>query len=154
MDDKARLLSFRISSTVNVYYLEDFFDYFYGYMVPDTGYVSCFGLELYGDGFVLRLPDQSDPEHLAPFQPSHKVFRDLYDASLRAQALRVTNVGEMNAAISEGQTSQMIFAHEAMMEKQIGDIAEEIAGRKHVRFVMIAGAQQHRQDKFEQNFKR
>ena len=139
MDDKARLLSFRISSTVNVYYLEDFFDYFYGYMVPDTGYVSCFGLELYGDGFVLRLPDQSDPEHLAPFQPSHKVFRELYDASLRAQALRVTNVGEMNAAISEGQTSQMIFAHEAMMEKQIGDIAEEIAGRKHVRFVMIAG---------------
>lgn len=139
MPDKAQLLEFRVSSHVNLYYLEDFFDYFYGYMVPDTSYLRCFALELFEDGFILRLPSQQDPNHLAAFQPSHKVFRELHDATLRAQALQTTNVGELNSAIASGRTRQLIFAHEAMMEKKIGDIAEEIAKRKDVRFVMIAG---------------
>ena len=139
MDDKARLLQFRISSQVNVYFLNEFFDYFYGYMVPDAGYLTCYKLELFADGFVLRLPDQKHPDRLADFQPSYKVFEALHTANLRAQALQVSNVGELNAAVSQGRTSQLIFAHEAMMEKQIGDIAEEIANRKDVRFVMIAG---------------
>ena len=139
MRDKARLLSFRINSHVNIYTLEDFSDYFYGYMVPDTGYIKCFGLELFEDGFVLRLPDQKAPDRLGVFEPSIKVFRELHDATRRSEALHITNVGEMNDVISEGKATQMILAHEAMMEKKIGDIAQEIASRKGVRFVMIAG---------------
>ena len=139
MEDKARLLSFRINSRVNVYTLEDFFDYFYGYMVPNTGYIRCFGLELFEEGFVLRLPELQNPDRLAPFLPSLKVHRELYDSSLRAQALQVSNVGELNTAIASNRTSQLIFAQEALMEKKIGDIAEEIARRRDVRFVMIAG---------------
>ncbi len=139
MTDKARLLSYRISSRVNLYTLDDFTDYFYGYMVPDTSYLTCFALELYGDGFVLRLPDQADPARLAEFQPSPKVFRTLHDASDRAMAMGISTVGELNDAISEGQATQMVLAREAMMEKEIGDIAQEIAARKNVRFVMIAG---------------
>ena len=61
MPDKAQLLSFRISSRVNVYSLEDFSDYFYGYMVPDTSYLKWFALQIFEDGFVLRLPDLRDP---------------------------------------------------------------------------------------------
>ena len=139
MHDKARLLSYRINSHVNIYTLDGFSDYFYGYMVPDAGYVKCFGLELFADGFVLRLPDQKDPDHLGEFKPSIKVFQPLHDATQRSEALHISNVAEMNDTISGGNATQMILAHEAMMEKQIGDIAEEIANRKGVRFVMIAG---------------
>ena len=139
MLDKARLLSYRINSHVNIYTLDGFTDYFYGYMVPDTSYLKCFGLELFEDGFILRLPDQKAPDRLGDFRPSMKVFRELHDATLRSEGLCISNVGEMNDVISEGKATQMILAQEAMMEKKIGDIAEEIARRKGVRFVMIAG---------------
>ena len=78
MPHKAHLLSFRINSHVNVYSLDGFVDYFYGYMAPDTSYVKCFGLELFENGFVLRLPTQKDPGQLGEFRPSIKVFRELY----------------------------------------------------------------------------
>ena len=136
---KARLLSFRVNSHVNVYELDGFVDYFYGYMVPDTGYVRCFGLELYEDGFVLRLPTLKDPDRLGEFRPSVKVFHELRASTLRAQALSVSNVAELNTIISQGGATPLILAHEAMMEKKIGDIAAEIAQRREVRFVMIAG---------------
>lgn len=139
MEDKARLLSFRITSQVNVYYLQDFFDYFYGYMVPDTGYLGCFGLEPFADGFVLRLPDPQNPRFLAPFCPSIKVFDALRASDCRGEALQITDVGQLNTAVSLGRAAQTILAQEAVMEKEIGDIAEEIARRKDVRFVMIAG---------------
>ena len=139
MYDKAQLLSFRINSHVNIYFLDEFSDYFYGYMVPDTGYSKCFGLQLFESGFVLRLPDQKNPSQLGAFHPSMKVFRELYDATLRSEALHISNVAEMNGVISQGNATHMILAHEAMMEKKIGDIAGEIAARKDVRFVMIAG---------------
>ncbi|EOS64196.1 nucleoside kinase [Oscillibacter sp. 1-3] len=136
---KAQLLSFRINSRVNVYSLDGFVDYFYGYMVPDTSYVKCFGLELFENGFVLRLPTQKNPNQLGDFLPSKKVFRELYGSTLRSKALNASNVAELNTTISQGGAMPLILAHEAMMEKKIGDIAEEIAGRKDVRFVMIAG---------------
>lgn len=139
MYDKAQLLSFRINSHVNIYFLDEFSDYFYGYMVPDTGYLKCFGLQLFESGFVLRLPDQKNPSQLGAFHPSMKVFRELYDATLRSEALHISNVAEMDGVISQGNATHMILAHEAMMEKKIGDIAGEIAARKDVRFVMIAG---------------
>lgn len=139
MYDKAQLLSFRINSHVNIYFLDEFSDYFYGYMVPDTGYLKCFGLQLFESGFVLRLPDQKNPSQLGAFHPSMKVFRELYDATLRSETLHISNVAEMNGVIAQGNATHMILAHEAMMEKKIGDIAGEIAARKDVRFVMIAG---------------
>ena len=136
---KAQLLSFRINSHVNVYSLDGFVDYFYGYMAPDTGYIKCFGLELFENGFVLRLPTQKNPNQLGDFQPSRKVFRELYESTLRFEALNASNVAELNTTISQGGAMSLILAHEAMMEKKIGDIAAEIAQRKEVRFVMIAG---------------
>ncbi len=136
---KARLLSFRVNSHVNVYSLDGFVDYFYGYMVPDTGYIRCFALELFEDGFILRLPTLKDPDHLGEFRPSMKVFRALSESSLHAKALDASNVADLNTAISRGGATSLILTYEAMMEKKIGDIAAEIAARKEVRFVMIAG---------------
>ena len=137
--DKAKLLRCRISSRVNYYTLEGFSDYFYGYMVPHTGYLKCFGLEPFDSGFVLRLPDGEQPGQLGPFQPSLKVFQTLWESERKAEALAVSNVADLNEAICRGDATQIILAHEAMMEKKIGDIAETIARRKDVRFVMIAG---------------
>jgi uridine kinase len=139
LEDKARLLSYRINSHVNVYTLDGFTDYFYGYMVPDTGYLKWFALESFADGFILRLPDQADPEKLGDFKPPMKVFQAMHEAEDLSAVLHISDVGEMNDVISRGQATQMILSHEAMMEKQIGDIAHEIAARKGVRFVMIAG---------------
>ena len=136
---KAQLFTFRINSHVNVYSLDGFVNYFYGYMVPDTGYIRCFGLELFENGFVLRLPTQKDPDRLGDFRPSMKIFRELYESTLRSQALNVSNVAELNTTISQGGATPLILAHEAIMEKKIGDIAAEIAARKDVRFIMIAG---------------
>ena len=139
LEDKARLLSYRINSHVNVYTLDGCTDYFYGYMVPDTGYLKWFALEPFADGFILRLPDQADPEKLGDFKPPMKVFQAMHEAEDLSAVLHISDVGEMNDVISRGQATQMILSHEAMMEKQIGDIAHEIAARKGVRFVMIAG---------------
>ena len=139
LEDKARLLSYRINSHVNVYTLDGFTDYFYGYMVPDTGYLKWFALEPFADGFILRLPDQADPEKLGDFKPPMKVFQAMHEAEDLSAVLHISDVGEMNDVISRGQATQMILSHEAMMEKQIGDIAHEIAARKGVRFVIIAG---------------
>lgn len=136
---KAQLLSFRLDSHVNVYSLDGFVDYFYGYMVPDTGYIRCFGLELFEDGFVLRLPTLKNPNQLGGFHPSKKIFRELHESSRRSQALNASNVAELNTTVSQGGATPLILTYEAMMEKKIGDIAAEIAGRKQVRFVMIAG---------------
>ncbi len=139
MDDKADLLSFRIGSRVNIYTLDDFSDYFYGYMVPDTSYLKWFALEPFETGFVLRLPTQDAPDRLGIFAPSMRVFRALNSATAYAEALHISNVAEMDRVIAEGGATQMILTQEALMEKRIGDIAQEIASRKDVRFVMIAG---------------
>lgn len=137
--DKAKLLRFRMSSRVNYYALEDFSDYFYGYMVPDTGYIKQFKLELFDCGLILRLPDPADPSRLFPFHPSWKVFRALCDGDQRSKAMNIANVGDLNEAVCQGASTQLILTSEAMMEKRIGDIAQTIAARQDIRFVMIAG---------------
>ena len=139
MTDKVQLLGFRIPSHVNIYSIGDFYDYFYGRMVDNTSFLKCFALEKFDGGFVLRLPDRKNPRELGEFVPSMKVFRELCDATKRSEMLHVSNVGEMNRVIASGGATQMILSQEALMEKQIGDIAEQIAQRKGVRFVMIAG---------------
>ena len=137
--NKAKLLSFRVNSHVNVYSLDGFVDYFYGYMVPDTGYIRIFSLELFEDGFVLRLPTLKNPNQMGDFKPSMKVFRALSESTVRAEALSASNVADLNTTIAQGGATQLVLTYEAMMEKKIGDIAADIAGRKDVRFVMIAG---------------
>lgn len=139
MKDKMELLNFRLSSHVNIYSIEDFFDYFYGYMVPNTRYLKCFALELFGSGFILRLPDVKMPDRLGEFAPSVKVFDELCATTLRADMLQTSNVGDMNRVIATGGATQMILSQEALMEKQIGDIAETISRKRGVHFVMIAG---------------
>lgn len=139
MADKARTLRYRIGSHVNVYELDGFVDYFYGYMVPNTSYLRCFGLLPAEGGLYLRLPSPADPAVLGAFAPSEKVSRVQAQATLHYEHVGIPSVGALNDQVAAGRTTELILSQEALMEKQIGDIAEAVAARRDVRFVMIAG---------------
>lgn len=140
MEDKAEALRCRLGSTVNVYELDGYVDYFYGYMVPNTRYIRHFRLLLAGkDALYLLLPAQSDPNRLGEPPVSGSVFRAQYEATLHTERLGFTGVGALNDWIAQDRSRELILMQEALMEKQIGDIAHEIAARPDVRFVMIAG---------------
>lgn len=139
MHDKEKLFSFRRSSSVNVYRLEDFEDYFYGYMVPDSGYLKYFDLCMYEKYVILQLPDQSDPEKIPEFMPQPKVYSTLLRSVSWRKMLGVNTVGDLNTAVAEGRILDLILVQEALQEKWLADIAEEISQRPEVKFVMIAG---------------
>ncbi len=140
MPDKAGALRYRIGSQVNIYELDGFVDYFYGYMVPNTRYLKRFALlPAREDGLYLRIPAQSDPSVLGDFTPSIKVSQEQYEATILSEKIGIACVGALNDWVSSDKAAELILAQEALMEKKIGDIAQEIIGRKGVRFVMIAG---------------
>lgn len=138
MFDKEKLFNYRRSSKVNIYSLAGFEDYFYGYMLYDTSYVEIFDLLPYEDGLILMLPKNAD-RTLPEFKPSFKVFKKLHEATEWANSLNLSTVGDLNEHISLGRAADIILMSEAMMEKNIADIASNICCRDGVRFVMIAG---------------
>lgn len=138
MYDKERLFRYRRVSNTNIYSIGNFDDYFYGYMVPDTGYLKYFDLVLYQDGFVLTYPGK-DPKIVEPFIPKDKLFRVLKETSDWGRRLDLADVGGLNDRISQGKASEMMLIEEALMEKKIGEIAGMIAKEKSKKLVMIAG---------------
>lgn len=139
MYDKERLFRYRRVSRVNVYSIDGFEDYFYGYMVPNTKYIRYFDLKLYEYGFVLMLPSMMAPTVLPQFAPLPKLFHTLADSSLWGQRLDLETVGALNDKIAEGDMSHLIMIQEALQEKRIAEIAAQIAERKTAKIVMIAG---------------
>ncbi len=138
MKDKEQLFKYRRVSKTNVYYLEDYVDYFYGYMVPSTGYLKYFDIEAYEDGFMLVLPDKSNPSVTPKFRPQHKLFEVLKQAERWGDMLEVGTVGALNDLIAKGGMNEMVLVQEALMEKNIGDIAKQIA-EQNKKVVLIAG---------------
>ncbi|MDO4296193.1 MAG: nucleoside kinase [bacterium] len=139
MYDKERLFHYRRVSKVNLYRIGGFEDYYYGYMVPDTGYLRYFSLQLYENGFVLRLPNRAEPNRVADFLPQPKLFLTLKEAGEWADCLQVSNVGMLNDAVCEGRIPELIQIQEALIEKKIGMIAEEIFRQPSKKLIMIAG---------------
>ena len=138
MYDKERLFRYRRVSSVNVYSIGGFEDYFYGYIVQNTGYLKYFDLVLYQNGFVLLYP-QNDPKKVDPFVPKDKLFHVLSETSKWGERLNLANVGSLNDRISQGKASETILIEEALMEKRIGEIASRIAAEPSKKLVMIAG---------------
>ena len=139
MTDKAKLFKFRRSSTVNVYCLDGFRDYFYGYMAPNTSYLKYFKLVPYDEGFVLEFPPAKTPEAFGPFSPEHKLFIELKNSTRWSEVLEMATVGALNEQISNGNIGNMILAQEAIMEKELGNIAAQIASQHDKKLIMIAG---------------
>ncbi len=139
MNDKVKLFRYRRSSTINVYCLGDYYDYYYGYMLPSTGYISCFDLLSYENGLILLLPEKEEPEKLPVFEPRKKLFQTLMQAGQWVEEIGIDTVGDLNDQICGGNIADMILVQEALQERRIGEIARDIARREGVKFVMIAG---------------
>lgn len=138
MKDKKKLFRYRRSSRMNIYSIGNYVDYFYGYMVPDTGYLDYFDLQPYDQGFALIFPDQ-DTKKASEFRPPHKLFQVLKESTHWGEMMGIDTVGALNDAVTQGRIQDVILVQEALMERRIGKIAEEIADQRTKKFVMIAG---------------
>lgn len=139
MMDKVALLKYRRSSEINIYKLEDFYDYFYGYMLPNTSYIEHFKISRRDDGIMLTLPSRMCPDKLIMSEPREKLFNTMKLACDWGRMMGIDNVGDLNNRICEGRINEMILIQEALQERRIGEIAQKIQERKDVKFVMIAG---------------
>lgn len=139
MRDKEKLFKYRMNSQVNIYQIDGYYDYYYGYMLPNTGYVKYFRVEAYEKGFMLLLPTRKNPCVVEPLKEQKKLFTTLSDSEEWGSKIGIENVGDLNDEICKGSMSDFILMQEAEQERKIGEIAKEIVGREGVKFVMIAG---------------
>lgn len=139
MTDKVKLFRYRRSSSVNVYSLDGFYDYYYGYMLPDTGYMKYFNVIAYEDGLMLILPYTKQPDKIEFFEPRENLFHTLRESSVWNQYNGIDTVGDLNDWVCHGNLAELILVQEAEQERKIGEIAKDIVRRGGVKFVMIAG---------------
>lgn len=139
MYDKERLFEYRRVSRVNIYNLNEFEDYFYGYMVPSAGYLKYFSLHLYDEGFVLQMPVRRDPAHVPEFVPQNKLFQVLKESTKWGDMQGIETVGALNDRVTKGDVQELVLVQEALQEKKIAEIASKIAERKNIKFVLVAG---------------
>lgn len=139
MKDKERLFRYRRSSMVNLYEIDGYYDYYYGYMLPNAGYVKWFDVISYDEGFMLLLPDKKEPTVVKAFEEQKKLFATLKEAEKWAREIGLETVGALNDRICNGSLSDLILVQEAQQERRIGEIAKDIVARGNVKFIMIAG---------------
>ena len=139
MVDKERLFHYRMSSTVNLYEIDGYYDYYYGYMLPNAGYVKWFDLIPYEKGFMLLLSTRKNPTTVESFDERRKLFETMEASGDWGRTAGIETVGDLNDQICKGSMSELILVQEAEQERKIGEIAKEIVGRGNVKFVMIAG---------------
>ena len=142
-DDKVRLLETSGEAYTDYYTLGDTSDYYYGKLVPSTGYLKVWGLLPYHDGLLLRIPSRQDPTQLAPYEDQPKTF-EMFKEALRWNIIMgLSTVGDVNEAFLSGRASELIQIAEALQEKKIVQIAEEIDRRyrseKPLKVVLITG---------------
>lgn len=124
----------------SVYYLNDCVDYFYGYLVPSTGYIKVFGLVNYFDGMLLRLPHRRNPNELRPIVQQNKMFDIFQEFKTWGDIIGVGSIGSINKQVIEKHSGELIKISEALHEKKIAEIADMIFCRKgHVKIVLISG---------------
>lgn len=141
MTDKARLIETTGMPYTSYYELDGYINFFYGCLTPSTGYIQLFDLVPYMDGVLLRIPKQTDSTELQPIIKQDKMF-EAYKQHLTLQrTVGLDNVGDLNLAIEKGRSQDIILVSEAMQEKQVAKIAEEIAKgyERGVRIVLISG---------------
>jgi uridine kinase len=138
MFDKAELFRYRRASKVNIYNLDGFEDYYYGYMVPDMSYLGGFDLKQYDDGFVLLFPGK-DGQLPRRFCPDRKIFQVQKDSFAWGARLGISTVGALNSYIVNHKVKDLIMIQEAYHEQMIARIAGEIAAQPEKKIVLIAG---------------
>ncbi|MBH1940343.1 nucleoside kinase [Mobilitalea sibirica] len=139
MHDKEKLFRYRRVSKANIYNLDGFEDYYYGYMPPSSGMLKYFDLTQYDEGFLLLMPNEKDPTVVKPFVPQVKLFHTMKESNQWAKMMDIENVGALNDIISQGRFGDLILVQEALQEKKISEIAEAIKKAGGKKFIMIAG---------------
>ncbi|PYG88792.1 uridine kinase [Ruminiclostridium sufflavum DSM 19573] len=138
--DKYEVLEYRKKSHVTVYNCGGYEDYYYGYMLPDTGYITCFALKFYQPGLVIQFPSKVNPESLQPFEEQKKLFKVFIDYKKWIRILGVQNVGALNDIVNTGEIGNLIRVSEAIHEKKIAEIADKITNHEEEkRIVLISG---------------
>ncbi|MBQ6195630.1 MAG: nucleoside kinase [Prevotella sp.] len=142
--DKVKLLETSGQIYSDYYTLGDTADFYYGPLVPSAGYLTVWGLEPYHDGMLLRVPDWNDPSRLAEKVDMPKTYEMFAEKTRWDIIMRLSNAGDVNKAILKGHASELIQVSEALQEKKIVQIAEEIDRRFHqeenpLRIVLITG---------------
>ena len=142
-EDKVKLLETSGDIYIDYYTLGGTADYFYEALVPSTGYIRKWDLSFFHNGMLLRVPDRHHPESLAPFFSQPKTFEVFAEMQKWNRIMKLDNVGDVNKACLEGRVSDMVQIAEALQEKKIVEIAEEIERRYYskdpVRVVLITG---------------
>jgi uridine kinase len=139
-NDKVQLLQFKRKPEIHIYRCGDYVDYFYGHMLPSTGYLQVFDLKYYFPGFILRFPTIENPTVLPPFQEQRKLAHIYYEYEKWGDILEVGEVGAFNKLIAGGKGGELIRIAEALHEKKIAEIADLIAvDRQRIRLILIAG---------------
>ena len=139
-DDKVRLLAYSEEEQVTVYSLRGVRDYFYGFMMPSTALLCWFGLERYPPGMILRLPNRLHPTTVSSKRDYPKLMGVLLQYKRWLNILNMEDVGSLNAAVEDGRIQEVVLVSEALHEKQISDIADDILNRgDRMRLVLIAG---------------
>ena len=136
---KVKLLQGAGSLYTTYYDIDGYLDYYYGSLLTSTGQLYLFGVEYYYDGLLLRIPSQQDPSKLGAFVRQDKMFEIFKEHHRWQGILGMRTVGDLNRAIREGHTNELIQISEALQEKKIAQIADEIAHRPGIRMVLIAG---------------
>ena len=136
--DKVKLLETSGQLYSDYYTLGDTVDFYYGPLVPSAGYLKVWGLERYEDGLLLRVPDWNNPTQLAEKVDMPKTYSMFAEKTRWDIIMRLSNAGDVNKAILKGHATELIQVSEALQEKKIVEIAEEIA-RGNRRIVLITG---------------
>lgn len=135
---KKELFQFRRESKMNIYSLDGYDNYFYGYMAPSTGYISAFLVSAYQHGLVLQIPKRKQTEEIVPFTPQPKLFHVMQRSREWTKTMGVDTVGALNDEITHGNINHLILLQEGLQEKLLADIADEIVS-KNKRIILIAG---------------
>ena len=137
--EKVKLLRTSGSIYTTYYKIGEYVDYYYGTLLTNTSQLYIFGLEKYYDGMLLRIPSVCNPDELGEMTRQDKMF-DIFKEHHRWQEiLGIRTVGDFNQAIDAGHATDIINISEALQEKKLAKIAEEIASRKGVKLVLLAG---------------
>ena len=141
LEDKAQLIESAGMVYTSYYELDGYVNFFYGCLTPSTGCIQLFDIVPYKDGLLLRVPRRDDPTQLEPIIPQDKMFGAYKEHLTLQRTIGLNNVGDLNGAVARRHTQELILVSEAMQEKQIAKIAEEIAARyqQGVRMVLISG---------------
>lgn len=139
LEDKYELFKDRDRIYTSVYKLENTINYYYGFMVPSTGYLKTFGLEKYENGLLLKLPSSKNLDVLTKTRQYPKLFSVYQENKDWAEHLGVQYVSDVNRMISEEKIVDMIMVAEAFQEKRIASVAEAISKRPGVKMVLISG---------------